>query len=59
VVDLRPVSAVAHGSAGIALPCHRRRHPNALAQRRVGVDGFADVHSLGAHLNVHVDEVNV
>jgi hypothetical protein len=83
VVDLPPVCAVAHGSAGTALPvrallgvrggsftssqathpcnCHAplRRHPNAFALRGVGVDGFADVHGVGAHLNVHVDEANV
>ena len=30
---------------------HLRRHANALAQRRVRVDGLADVHRVGAHLD--------
>ena len=30
---------------------HLRRHANALAQRRVRVDGFADVDRVGTHLN--------
>ena len=30
---------------------HFRRHADALAQRGVGVDGFADVHCVCAHLN--------
>ena len=30
---------------------HFRRHANALAQRGVRVNGFADVDGVGAHLN--------
>ena len=30
---------------------HLRRHANALAQRGVRVDGFANVHRISAHLN--------
>ena len=30
---------------------HFRRHADALAQRGVGVDGLADVHRIGAHLD--------
>jgi len=30
---------------------HFRRHANAFAHRGVGVDGFADGHSICAHLN--------
>ena len=30
---------------------HLRRHADAFAQRGVGVDGFADVHRVGAHLD--------
>ncbi len=30
---------------------HFGSHANALAQRRVPVDGFADVDSIGAHLD--------
>ena len=30
---------------------HLRRHADALAQRKVRVDGFADGHSVCAHLN--------
>ena len=31
---------------------HFRSHADAFAQRGVGVDGFADVYSIGAHSNV-------
>ena len=37
---------------------HFRRHADALAQRGVGVDGFADVHSVCAHLNRQHDFAN-
>ena len=37
---------------------HLRRHANAFAQRGVGVDGFADVHSVCAHLNRQRDLAN-
>ena len=30
---------------------HLRRHADALTQRRVGVDGFADVHRVCAHFD--------
>ena len=30
---------------------HLGRHADAFAQRRVGVDGLADVHCIGAHLD--------
>ncbi len=30
---------------------HLGRHANAFAQRRMRVDGLADVHGVGAHLN--------
>ena len=30
---------------------HFRRHADALAQRGVGVDGLADVHGVGTHLD--------
>jgi hypothetical protein len=37
---------------------HLCRHANALAQRGVGVDGFADVHRVCAHLNRQSDLAN-
>ncbi len=37
---------------------HLRRHANALAQSGVGVDGLADVHRVGAHLDGQRDLAN-
>ena len=37
---------------------HFRRHADAFAQRGVWVDGFADVHSVCAHLNRQSDLAN-
>ena len=37
---------------------HLRRHANALAQRRVRVNGLADVHRVGAHLDGQGDLAN-
>ena len=37
---------------------HLRRHADALTQRRVGVDGFADVHRICAHLDSQRDLAN-
>ena len=34
---------------------HLGRHADALAQRGVGMDGFADVHRVRAHLNGQCD----
>ena len=38
---------------------HFCRHADALAQRGVGVNGFADVHSVCAHLNRQSDQLQV
>ncbi len=37
---------------------HLRRHPNALAQRGVWVDGFADVHRVCTHFDGQRDLAN-
>ena len=37
---------------------HLSRHADALAQRGVGVDGFADVHGVCAHLDGQSDLTN-
>ena len=37
---------------------HLRRHADAFAQRRVWVDGFADVRRVGAHLDGQSDLAN-
>jgi hypothetical protein len=40
------------GGKSVQLPAHLRRHADAFAQRGVRMNGFADVHGVGAHGNI-------